>query len=45
MRERILKWTGLPVCVGMGSTKTLAKLANNISKKILNSMEYVIYLI
>ena len=33
MRERILKWTGLPVCVGMGSTKTQAKLANNIAKK------------
>ena len=27
MRGRILKWTGLPVCVGIGSTKTLAKLS------------------
>ncbi len=33
MRNRILKWTGLPVCVGVGSTKTLAKLANHIAKK------------
>lgn len=33
MRMRILKWTGLPVCVGMGSTKTLAKLANHCAKK------------
>lgn len=33
MRGRILKWTGLPVCVGVGSTKTLAKLANHIAKK------------
>ena len=33
MRSRILKWTGLPVCVGIGSTKTLAKLANHIAKK------------
>jgi DNA polymerase V len=33
MRSRILKWTGLPVCVGLGSTKTLAKLANHIAKK------------
>lgn len=33
MRERIFKWTGLPVCVGIGSTKTLAKLANHIAKK------------
>jgi DNA polymerase V len=33
MRGRILKWTGLPVCVGVGSTKTLAKLANHVAKK------------
>lgn len=33
MRSRILKWTGLPVCVGVGTTKTLAKLANHIAKK------------
>lgn len=33
MRNRILKWTGLPVCVGIGSTKTLAKLANHCAKK------------
>ena len=34
MRGRILKWTGLPVCVGIGSTKTLAKLANHCAKKM-----------
>ena len=33
MRRRILKWTGLPVCVGIGGTKTLAKLANHCAKK------------
>jgi DNA polymerase V len=33
MRSRILKWTGLPVCVGVGATKTLAKLANHLAKK------------
>lgn len=33
IRRRIRKWTGLPVCVGIGSTKTLAKLANHIAKK------------
>lgn len=33
MRNRILDWTGLPVCVGIGSTKTLAKLANHCAKK------------
>jgi len=33
MRGRIKKWTGLPVCVGVGTSKTLAKLANHIAKK------------
>ena len=33
IRERIVRWTGLPVCVGAGPTKTLAKLANHIAKK------------
>lgn len=33
IRQRIKQWTGLPVCVGIGSTKTLAKLANHMAKK------------
>jgi len=33
MREKIMRWTGIPVCVGIGPTKTLAKLANFIAKK------------
>jgi DNA polymerase V len=33
MRHQIQQWTGLPVCVGIGSTKTLAKLANYCAKK------------
>lgn len=33
IRHRILQWTGLPVCVGMGASKTLAKLANHVAKK------------
>ena len=33
MRERIKQWTGLPVCVGIGPTKTLAKFANHLAKK------------
>ena len=32
VRERILQWTGLPTCIGIGSTKTLAKLANFVAK-------------
>jgi DNA polymerase V len=33
IRTKILRWTGLPVCVGYGATKTLAKLANHLAKK------------
>jgi DNA polymerase V len=33
MRARVLQWTHIPVCVGMASTKTRAKLANHIAKK------------
>jgi len=33
MRKRIRQWVGLPVCVGIAPTKTLAKLANHIAKK------------
>jgi len=32
MRHCILQWTALPVCVGIASSKTLAKLANHIAK-------------
>lgn len=33
MRITILKWIGLPCCVGIGSSKTEAKIANHIAKK------------
>lgn len=33
IRSRVKTWCGLPVCVGIGLTKTLAKLANFIAKK------------
>lgn len=32
IRDRVLRWTGLPVCVGIGATKTLAKLGDWIAK-------------
>ncbi|OGB35185.1 MAG: DNA polymerase V subunit UmuC [Burkholderiales bacterium RIFCSPLOWO2_12_FULL_61_40] len=32
IRSRILQWVGIPCCVGIGATKTLAKLANHIAK-------------
>ena len=33
MRGTVLAWTGIPTCVGIGPTKTLAKLANHVAKK------------
>ena len=32
IRSRILQWTGIPCGIGIGRTKTLAKLANYIAK-------------
>jgi DNA polymerase V len=33
IRERILKWTGIPTSIGIANTKTLCKVANYIAKK------------
>ncbi|MEP5340060.1 MAG: Y-family DNA polymerase [Algibacter sp.] len=33
IRQRILKWTGIPTCVGMAPTKALSKVANKIARK------------
>ncbi|MFP0263776.1 DUF4113 domain-containing protein [Acinetobacter pittii] len=33
MQAKIWKWIGLPVCVGIGRSKTEAKISNHISKK------------
>ena len=32
IRERIDRWVGIPCGIGIGHTKTLAKLANHIAK-------------
>ena len=33
IKESIFKWTGIPVSIGLGPTKTLAKIANTLAKK------------
>lgn len=33
IKDRILKWTGIPTCVGIGPTKALSKVANKIARK------------
>lgn len=35
IRHRVKQWIGIPVCVGIAETKTLAKLANHCAKKSL----------
>ena len=40
MSKTIYKWTGIPVSIGLGPTKTLAKLANSIAKKYVKNGIY-----
>src|SRR5690606_31832702 len=35
IRQRVLKWTGIPTCVGIAPTKALSKVANKIARKFL----------
>lgn len=34
IKERVFKWTGIHVSIGIGPTKTLAKVANDLAKKL-----------
>jgi DNA polymerase V len=33
IREKVRQWTGIPVSIGIGQTKTLAKIASRVAKK------------
>ena len=33
IKQRVERWVGIPVCVGIGPSKTLAKLANHAAKR------------
>ncbi len=33
MKQRVQKWLGIPICVGLAETKALSKVANKIAKK------------
>ena len=33
MRAKVLQWTGIPVSIGIGPSKVLAKVANHVAKK------------
>lgn len=41
MRAKILQWTGIPTRIGIGATKTLAKLGNALAKKSPQGICYV----
>ena len=41
IRQQVRQWVGIPVCVGIAPTKTLAKLANHCAKKNLAGSDSV----
>ena len=41
VRRQVRQWTGLPVGIGMGATRTLAKLANHCAKQGLAGKDQV----
>ena len=44
IKNTVLKWTGIPISIGLAPTKALAKVANRIAKKFPNQTKGV-YLI
>ena len=44
IRKKVLKWTGIPVSIGIAPTKALAKVANRIAKKFENKT-YGVYVL
>jgi DNA polymerase V len=43
IQRSVTKWTGIPVSIGIGTSKTLAKIANHIAKKY-TAYERVFYI-
>ncbi len=41
IRKRVRKWTGMPVSIGLGPSKSLAKVANRVVKKFANKTKGV----
>ena len=41
IRNKVLKWTGIPTSVGISTTKTLSKVANHIAKKEKTGVMYL----
>ena len=43
--KKIKQYTGIPVSIGIAKTKTLAKVANKIAKKLMITMKLIIFFI
>jgi len=41
IKDKVLKWTGIPVSIGIAPTKVLAKVSNRIAKKFPNKTKGV----
>ncbi len=41
MRQKVYKWTGIPISVGIAQTKALSKVANKIAKKYAEATQGV----
>jgi DNA polymerase V len=41
IRQTVRQWTGIPVSIGIGETKTLAKLANRVAKRMKDAQGVV----
>lgn len=44
IRKTVHRWTGIPICVGIAPTKSLAKVANKIAKKFPEETGGVYYI-
>ena len=42
IKNKVQKWTGIPICIGVAKTKTLAKVANHIAKKYTKSGVFIL---
>ncbi len=43
LRDQVLRSTGIPMSIGIGTTKTLAKLANHVAKRVSQTPVYRIH--
>ena len=42
IRKKVKQWTGIPISIGIAPTKTLAKVANHIAKKLTKEGVFVL---